>query len=86
VETVFLFNCGRFAAKDGVERIAPETVEYPTINRDTQKIIRTDSVKLDAWDKDQWLKGYDHQVKLVAEAAKPKTKLTWIRNYGYRRS
>ncbi len=86
METVFIFNSGRFAAKDGAERIAPESVDYPTINRDTQQVIRVDTVKLDAWDKEQWLKGYDHHLERVAEASKPKAKLTWVRNYGYRRS
>ncbi len=81
METVFLFNCGRYAHKDGADRIAPDTVEYPIFGwgDDRHKIIRKETVRLSAWDKEQWLKGYDNSVKAVAAAALPKAKLTWLR-------
>ena len=83
METVFFFNCGRFAYGDGVQRIAPETVEYPVMGwgDDRHKLIRKETIKLTDWEKGLWLQGYDHRAKAVAEKAKPKAKLTWIKNH-----
>jgi len=59
METIFFFNKGRYAKVEGLPRVAPETVEYPTFDYVTKKQIGAETVKLEGEWLALWFRGYD---------------------------
>jgi hypothetical protein len=57
MELIVVFNLGMDAAKAGLPRVAPETIEYPIISQ--YHPTRIETVKLDDYGKRRWVNGWD---------------------------
>ncbi len=65
METIVVINAGRYAARDGLPRIAPETIEYPCHDYVTKLVTHYDTAHLDRRMQQYWLSGYDLWAKIA---------------------
>lgn len=57
METIVIINKGRDAAKAGLPRVAPETIDYPIVSRYVP--YHTVEANLSPHMQKLWLEGYD---------------------------